>query len=84
MASLTRWVLGHKRLVTGAWIVIAIAAFASIQPAERRALTAVHGPGPRGLRDQPRDHRPLRQRRRRRPDRPGRHAPGARPWTRQA
>jgi RND superfamily putative drug exporter len=30
---MTRWVLAHKRLVTGFWILVTIASFAAIQPA---------------------------------------------------
>jgi RND superfamily putative drug exporter len=33
MATLTRWVLAHRRLVAGFWILVTIAAFAAIQPA---------------------------------------------------
>ena len=33
MATLTRWVLGHKRLVAGLWILVTIAAFAAVKPA---------------------------------------------------
>ena len=33
MVSLTRWVLAHKRLVGGLWILVTVAAFAAIQPA---------------------------------------------------
>ncbi len=33
MATLTRWVLAHKRLVAGLWIVVTIVAFGAIQPA---------------------------------------------------
>jgi putative drug exporter of the RND superfamily len=33
LTTLTRWVLAHKRLVTGLWIVVTIASFAAIQPA---------------------------------------------------
>ena len=32
MATLTRWVLAHKRLVVGIWVVVTVAAFAAIQP----------------------------------------------------
>jgi putative drug exporter of the RND superfamily len=31
--SFTSWVLGHRRLVVALWIVVAVAAFASVQPA---------------------------------------------------
>jgi RND superfamily putative drug exporter len=33
MTSLTRWVLAHRRLVAGAWLLVTIAAFAAVQPA---------------------------------------------------
>ena len=33
MVTLTRFVLGHKRLVVGFWVIVRIAAFAAIQPA---------------------------------------------------
>jgi RND superfamily putative drug exporter len=33
LATLTRWVLAHKRLVVAGWILVTIAAFAAIQPA---------------------------------------------------
>ena len=33
MTTLTRWVLLHKRLVTGCWLVVAIAAFGAVGPA---------------------------------------------------
>src|SRR5215213_3529215 len=33
MANLTRWVLAHKRLVVGLWLVIAIAGIAATKPA---------------------------------------------------
>jgi putative drug exporter of the RND superfamily len=33
LATLTRWVLAHKRLVAGCWILVTIAAFAAIKPA---------------------------------------------------
>ena len=33
MAALTDWVLSHKRLVVGVWLVVWIAAFAALGPA---------------------------------------------------
>jgi RND superfamily putative drug exporter len=33
MASLTRWVLAHKRLVLGLWLLLAIGGFAALRPA---------------------------------------------------
>ena len=33
MTTLTRWVLRHKKLVVGLWLVLAIAGFAAIKPA---------------------------------------------------
>ena len=33
MTSFTRWVLGHRLVVVLAWVIIAVAAFASVGPA---------------------------------------------------
>jgi putative drug exporter of the RND superfamily len=33
LATLTRWVLAHKRLVVAGWILVTVGAFAAIQPA---------------------------------------------------
>src|SRR5512133_973955 len=33
MATLTRWVLGHKRLIVGLWLVVAIGGVAAMRPA---------------------------------------------------
>ncbi len=49
MAALTRWVLDHKRLVTGVWVVITIAAFASIQPASDSLSQEFTVPGREGF-----------------------------------
>ena len=38
MPALARWTLRHKRLVTGFWTVVTIAAFAAIGPAGPEAL----------------------------------------------
>ena len=35
MASLTRWVLGHKKLVAGLWVVLALAGIAAMGPADK-------------------------------------------------
>ena len=45
MTSLTRWVLGHKRLVVVGWVVLAVAAFASIQPSVNALSTEFSLPG---------------------------------------
>ena len=45
MTSLTRWVLAHKRTVVIGWIVLAIAAFASVQPAVDALSTEFSLPG---------------------------------------
>ena len=49
MTALTRWVLSHKRLVTGVWVVITIAAFASIQPASDALSQEFTVPGREGF-----------------------------------
>ena len=35
MATLTRWVLAHKKLVAGLWLVLALAGIAAMGPADR-------------------------------------------------
>jgi RND superfamily putative drug exporter len=35
MATLTRWVLGHKKLVAGLWLVLALAGIAAMGPADK-------------------------------------------------
>ena len=49
MTTLTRWVLLHKRLVAGSWLVIAIAAFASIKPASDALSQEFPVPGQEGF-----------------------------------
>ena len=49
MTALTRWVLRHKRLVTGLWILVTIAAFASIQPASDALSDEFTIPGREGF-----------------------------------
>ena len=49
MTALTRWVLSHKRLVTGVWVVITIAAFASIQPSSDALSQEFTVPGREGF-----------------------------------
>ncbi len=45
MAALTRWVLGHKKLVAGLWIVLAIGGFAAMKPAGNALSTSFDIPG---------------------------------------
>jgi RND superfamily putative drug exporter len=47
--ALTRWVLAHKRLVTGFWIVVTIAAFAAMQPANEALSEEFTIPGREGF-----------------------------------
>ena len=49
MATLTRWVLAHKRLVSGIWLLVTIAAFASIQPAGNALSQEFTVPGREGF-----------------------------------
>jgi putative drug exporter of the RND superfamily len=49
MTALTRWVLDHKRLVLGFWIVVTIAAFAAIQPAGKALSQEFNVPGREGF-----------------------------------
>ena len=35
MATLTRWVLGHKKLVAGLWVILTLAGIAAIGPADK-------------------------------------------------
>ncbi len=35
MATVTRWVLGHKKLVVGIWVVLALAGIAAMGPADK-------------------------------------------------
>jgi putative drug exporter of the RND superfamily len=48
MTKLTRWVLLHKRLVAGAWLVITVAAFAAIKPASDALTQEFPIPGSEG------------------------------------
>ena len=48
MAALTDWVLGHKRLVLGLWLVVTIAAFAAVQPAGNALSQQFELPGQEG------------------------------------
>src|SRR5918995_62372 len=48
MEVLTRSVLGHKRLVLGLWLVITIAAFAALQPANDALSQQFNVPGREG------------------------------------
>ena len=45
MATLTKWVLGHKKLVVGLWIVLAIGGFAAMKPASDALSTSFNIPG---------------------------------------
>jgi RND superfamily putative drug exporter len=45
----TRWVLGHRRLVMGFWLVLTIAAFAAIQPASDALSEEFTVPGREGF-----------------------------------
>ena len=49
MATLTRWVLAHKRVVIGFWIVVTIVAFASVQPASDSLSQEFTVPGREGF-----------------------------------
>ncbi|HEX5782629.1 MAG TPA: hypothetical protein VFX80_11945, partial [Solirubrobacteraceae bacterium] len=46
---MTRWVLAHKRLVTGLWVLVTIAAFAAIQPASDALSEEFTVPGREGF-----------------------------------
>src|SRR5688500_14402887 len=45
MAALTRWVLGHKKLVAGLWVVLALAGIAAMGPADRSFNEQFNVPG---------------------------------------
>jgi len=45
MTTLTRWVLKHKTLVVGLWLVLAIAGFAAVKPASDSLSTSFNIPG---------------------------------------
>ena len=49
MPAIARWTLRHKRLVTGFWIVVTIAAFAAIGPAGRSLSQQFGVPGREGF-----------------------------------
>jgi len=49
VTTLTRWVLRHKKLVTGLWVLVTIAAFASIQPASDTLSEEFPVPGREGF-----------------------------------
>ncbi|MGH2451162.1 MAG: MMPL family transporter [Candidatus Limnocylindria bacterium] len=49
MTAITRWVLDHKRLVVGFWLVVTIAAFAAIQPAGNALSQQFSVPGREGF-----------------------------------
>ena len=45
MTTLTRWVLGHKKLVVGLWVVLAVAGVAAMGPADRSFEQQFNVPG---------------------------------------
>ena len=45
MATVTRWVLGHKKLVIGLWIAIALAGVAAMGPADKSFNEQFNVPG---------------------------------------
>ena len=49
MAALTGWVLAHKRIVLGAWLLVTIAAFAAIGPAGSSLSQQFNIPGREGF-----------------------------------
>ena len=49
MASWTRWVLAHKRLVAGFWLVVTLAGFAAVQPATDALTEEFTVPGREGF-----------------------------------
>ena len=49
LATLTRWVLAHKRLVAGFWILVTITAFAAVQPASDALSDEFSVPGREGF-----------------------------------
>ena len=49
MAALTDWVLRHKRLVLGLWLVVTIAAFAAVGPAGSALSQQFNVPGREGF-----------------------------------
>jgi putative drug exporter of the RND superfamily len=49
LATLTRWVLGHKRYVAGTWILVTIAAFAAVGPASDALTQDFPIPGREGF-----------------------------------
>ena len=49
MPALARWTLRHKRLVTGFWVAVTIAAFAAIGPAGKSLSQQFSVPGREGF-----------------------------------
>src|SRR5919199_1039889 len=49
MPALARWTLRHKRLITGFWVVVTIAAFAAIGPAGKSLSQQFSVPGREGF-----------------------------------
>jgi len=48
MAALTRWILSHKRLVAGLWLIITVISFASVQKANNALSQQFSVPGREG------------------------------------
>ena len=48
MPALTRWVLGHKRIVLGFWLAVTIASFAAVKPAGEALSQQFSIPGREG------------------------------------
>src|SRR5690242_11058009 len=45
MSTITRWVLGHKKLVVAAWVVLTVAGVAAMGPANRSFEQQFNLPG---------------------------------------
>ncbi len=45
MATLTRWVLSHKGLVVGSWVMLAVAGIAAMGPADKSFNNQFNIPG---------------------------------------
>ena len=74
MTRLADLILTHKRLVVAFWVVVTVAAFAAVGPAGDSLSQQFNIPGREGFETNSEHRRDLRQRRRRRAARPGRHA----------
>src|SRR5437899_12674486 len=49
IASLTRWVLRHKRLIVGLWLVLALGGLAALRPAGDALSQQFNLPGTQGF-----------------------------------